>query len=54
LYDDLDEERIRAALNAPIEEREKMDIPKPKPVEQLERSKLKPMPARGKRGTIPR
>lgn len=54
MYDDLDEERIRATLAAPIEEREKMDLPKPKPVEQLEHCRLKPVPSSGKKGIIPR
>ena len=49
-----DDERIREALNAPIEEREKMELPKTIPLEQLERCRLKPLPAHSKKGTIPR
>jgi hypothetical protein len=52
--DPLAAERIREALSRPVEEREKIDLPKPKPVETLERCRLKPLPVHGKKGVIPR
>jgi hypothetical protein len=55
LYEDpIAAERIREALARPIEEREKIDLPKPKPIEQLERCRLKPVPTTGQKRIIPR
>ena len=51
---DPDDERIREALERPIEEREKIELPKATPVEQLARTRLKPAPRHGEKKKIPR
>jgi hypothetical protein len=53
LYDDVDD-RIREALERPLDIREKLQLPPRTPVEQLERTRLKPVPARGKKGIVPK
>jgi hypothetical protein len=53
LYDDPDD-RIAEALARPFEEREKLDLRRPTPVDQLERTRLKPLPTRGRKGVVPK
>ncbi len=52
MYEDYD--KVRKALEAPIDEREDLDLPKLPPVEQLERARFKPLPPHGKKKTVPR
>jgi hypothetical protein len=47
-------ERIREALQAPIEEPERVDLPKPKPVDEMQRWSLRPAPSHPKRKIVPR